>query len=98
MKKKYDESKAKIASQQQRISFLERENFHLKADNIYLTQKINEISDSYEKSFIEYSEKIENLNKMISGYEVAKESIEAIQAEYEKKVQALLEDIRRDKQ
>ena len=45
MKKKYDESKAKIASQQQRISFLERENFHLKADNIYLTQKINEISD-----------------------------------------------------
>lgn len=95
MKKKYDESKAKIASQQQRISFLERENFHLKADNIYLTQKINEISDSYEKSFIEYSEKIENLNKMISGYEVAKESIEAIQAEYEKKVQALLEDIRR---
>ena len=35
---------------------------------------------------------------MISGYEVAKESIEAIQAEYEKKVQALLEDIRRDKQ
>lgn len=98
MKKKYDESKSKIASQQQRISFLERENFHLKADNIYLTQKINEISDSYEKSFIEYSEKIENLNKMISGYEVAKESIEAIQAEYEKKVQALLEDIRRDKQ
>lgn len=96
MKKKYDESKAKIASQQQRISFLERENFHLKADNIYLTQKINEISDSYEKSFIEYSEKIENLNKMISGYEVAKESIEAIQAEYEKKVQALLEDIRRE--
>lgn len=96
MKKKYDESKAKIASQQQRISFLERENFHLKADNIYLTQKINEISDSYEKSFIEYSEKIENLNKMISGYEVAKESIEAIQAEYEKKVQALLADIRRE--
>lgn len=39
MKKKYDESKAKIASQQQRISFLERENFHLKADNIYLTIK-----------------------------------------------------------
>lgn len=35
---------------------------------------------------------------MISGYEVVevvKESIEAIQAEYEKKVQALLEDIRR---
>lgn len=35
---------------------------------------------------------------MISGYEVVevvKESIEAIQAEYGKKVQALLEDIRR---
>lgn len=77
---------AEIALLKQTISALERENFHIKADNIFLNQKINKINKVY-------TEKIAELNRVISGYESARKSLDTIRADYEKKVQDLLKDM-----
>ena len=89
MEQNYTKMEAEIASQKQMINFLKKENAHLKSENSCLSQKISEIST-------EYADKIAELNRVISGYESARKSLDTIRADYEKKVQALLKDMRKN--
>ena len=89
MEQNFTKMEAEIASQKQMIKFLKEENAHLKAENSYLNQKIS-------KTSTEYAGKIAELNRVISGYEAARKSIDSIRADYEKKVQALLKDMRKN--
>lgn len=69
------------------INFLKRENAQIKADKLYLSQNLGEISK-------EYTDKIAELNRIISGDEASRKLLDAIRSEYEK-AQALLKDMHR---
>lgn len=93
-KKRLADLQSTISSQEKQIKLLEKENEHLKEDNVRLGDKLSEIYVNQEQIYSEYSEKITELNRIISGYEAAKKSLETIRREYEKKVNKLIEEMK----
>lgn len=93
-KKRLNNLQSTISFQKKQIELLEKENKHLKDDNICLEDKLSGIYVGQEQIYSEYSKKITELNRVIFGYEVARKSLESIHREYEVKVNKLIGQIR----
>lgn len=92
-KKQIEELESTISSQKRQIEFLTKENAHLKEDNNYLGEKLSDIYVSNRQLYSEYSNKIAEMNRVISGYDAAKKSFEFIRNEYERKVHVLIKQM-----
>lgn len=92
-KKRIAELEATVSSQRKQIELLEKEADHLKRANAIVSEKFSEVYASHEKLYSEYSGKIAEMNRIISGYDAAKRSLDVIRTEYEKKMHELLGQI-----
>lgn len=92
-KKRIKELEDMISVQKKQIKFLTQENEHLSDSNNELDGKISEVCRKLDQVSTEYSNKLIELNRVISGYNTAKESLNCIRLEYEKKVKSLIDKL-----
>lgn len=92
-KKRIKELEDTISVQKKQIKFLTQENEHLSDSNNELDEKISEVCRKLDQVSTEYSNKLIELNRAISGYNAAKKSLNCIRLEYEKKVKSLIDKL-----
>ena len=91
LKKRIKELENIIFVQKKQIELITQENKRLRDSNSEFVGKMSELCRKFDQASTEYSNKLIELDRVISGYNAAKKSLICIKLEYEKKVKSLID-------